>query len=104
MRLAHKRNVQAKLQKRIKAIVANLAQAPKTAKPVTAKPVVEKKAAIKPVAEKVAAATKVDVALTPKQQQVLDIVAGNAEASILSRLVWPQVRKMRKPLLGLRVL
>ncbi|MCG6344626.1 MarR family transcriptional regulator [Vibrio fluvialis] len=79
MRLAHKRNVQAKLQKRIKAIVANLAQAPKTAKPVTAKPVVEKKAVIKPVAEKVAAATKVDVALTPKQQQVLDIVAGNAE-------------------------
>ncbi|WGY47072.1 MarR family transcriptional regulator [Vibrio sp. ABG19] len=79
MRLAHKRNVQAKLQKRIKAIAANLASAPKTAKPATAKPVVEKKAAVKPVAQQVAAAKKVDVALTPKQQQVLDIVAANAE-------------------------
>ncbi|HAS3028435.1 TPA: MarR family transcriptional regulator [Vibrio parahaemolyticus] len=63
MRLAHKRKVQMKLQKRIKATVANLAAAPKTAKP---------------VAEKAAAKT-VDVALTPKQQQVLDIVVANAE-------------------------
>ncbi|EGR3219759.1 MarR family transcriptional regulator [Vibrio parahaemolyticus] len=79
MRLAHKRNVQMKLQKRIKATVANLAAAPKTAKPVA------EKAAVKPVVEKavaekkVAAAKTVDVALTPKQQQVLDIVVANAE-------------------------
>lgn len=72
MRLAHKRNVQAKLQKRIKATVAKLA-APKTAKPVTAQPIVQ--TAAKPAAKKAA----VDVALTPKQQQVLDIVASNAE-------------------------
>ncbi|MEF1299269.1 MarR family transcriptional regulator, partial [Vibrio parahaemolyticus] len=76
---AHKRKVQMKLQKRIKATVANLAAAPKTAKPVA------EKAAVKPVVEKavaekkVAAAKTVDVALTPKQQQVLDIVVANAE-------------------------
>ncbi|HCE3307449.1 MarR family transcriptional regulator [Vibrio parahaemolyticus] len=84
MRLAHKRKVQMKLQKRIKATVANLAAAPKTAKPVAekaaVKPVVEKAVAEKKVAEKkVAAAKTVDVALTPKQQQVLDIVVANAE-------------------------
>ncbi|EGR0243824.1 MarR family transcriptional regulator [Vibrio parahaemolyticus] len=79
MRLAHKRKVQMKLQKRIKATVANLAAAPKTAKPVA------EKAAVKPVVEKavaekkVAAAKTVDVALTPKQQQVLDIVVANAD-------------------------
>ncbi len=79
MRLAHKRKVQMKLQKRIKATVANLAAAPKTAKPIA------EKAAVKPVVEKavaekkVAAAKTVDVALTPKQQQVLDIVVANAE-------------------------
>ncbi|HCM0844969.1 MarR family transcriptional regulator [Vibrio parahaemolyticus] len=79
MRLAHKRKVQMKLQKRIKATVANLAAAPKTAKPVA------EKAAVKPVVEKavaekkVAAAKTVEVALTPKQQQVLDIVVANAE-------------------------
>ncbi|EGR2730712.1 MarR family transcriptional regulator [Vibrio parahaemolyticus] len=79
MRLAHKRKVQMKLQKRIKATVANLAAAPKAAKPVA------EKAAVKPVVEKavaekkVAAAKTVDVALTPKQQQVLDIVVANAE-------------------------
>ena len=74
MRLAHKRKVQAKLQKRIKATVANV-QATKKAKPE-----VEKKVAVKPAAEKVVAvATTADVALTPKQQQVLDIVVSNAE-------------------------
>ncbi|MGF1842237.1 MarR family transcriptional regulator [Vibrio clamense] len=72
MRLAHKRKVQAKLQKRIKASVANLATAPKTAKPVAVKPAVEKKVAA-------VVTKKVDVALTPKQQQVLDIVVSNAD-------------------------
>ncbi|EPV1125386.1 TPA: MarR family transcriptional regulator [Vibrio harveyi] len=79
MRLAHKRKVQMKLQKRIKATVANVVAAPKAAKPVVEKaaaPSVAKKA----VAEKkVAAAKTVEVALTPKQQQVLDIVVANAE-------------------------
>ncbi|MFM2622974.1 MarR family transcriptional regulator [Vibrio owensii] len=75
MRLAHKRKVQMKLQKRIKATVANVAAAPKAAKPVAEKAVAEKKVAEK----KVAAAKTVEVALTPKQQQVLDIVVANAE-------------------------
>ncbi|MDC5848549.1 MarR family transcriptional regulator [Vibrio europaeus] len=74
MRLAHKRKVQLKLQKRIKATVANVEATKK------AKPEVEKKVAVKPAAEKVVAAAKTtDVALTPKQQQVLDIVVNNAE-------------------------
>jgi Fe2+ or Zn2+ uptake regulation protein len=67
MRLAHKRKVQAKLQKRVKATVANLSSATKVAKPAVEKVVAQ------------AAAIKVDVELTPKQQQVLDIVAKNAE-------------------------
>ncbi|HDM8192259.1 TPA: MarR family transcriptional regulator [Vibrio harveyi] len=84
MRLAHKRKVQMKLQKRIKATVANVVAAPKAAKPVVEKaaaPSVAKKAvAEKAVAEKkVAAAKTVEVALTPKQQQILDIVVANAE-------------------------
>ena len=80
MRLAHKRKVQMKLQKRIKATVANVAAAPKAEKPVAEKAVAEKKVAEKKVAEKkVAAAKTVEVALTPKQQQVLDIVVANAE-------------------------
>ncbi|EGA65898.1 hypothetical protein [Vibrio brasiliensis] len=74
MRLAHKRKVQLKLQKRIKATVASVKATKK------AKPEVEKKVAVKPAAEKVVAAAKTtDVALTPKQQQVLDIVVSNAE-------------------------
>ncbi|MCG9556621.1 MarR family transcriptional regulator [Vibrio kanaloae] len=85
MRLAHKRKVQAKLQKRIKAAVVNAVATPKTAKPVAEKvvaekPVAEKPVATKPAVEKTVAATKdVAVALTPKQQQVLDIVVSNAE-------------------------
>ncbi len=80
MRLAHKRKVQMKLQKHIKAAVANVV-APKATKPAAAKKVVaEKTVAATPAAKKVvAAATKADVALTPKQQQVLDIVVSNAE-------------------------
>ncbi|MCG3729094.1 MarR family transcriptional regulator [Vibrio cincinnatiensis] len=79
MRLAHKRKVQAKLQKRIKAIVANLASAPKTAKPVAAKPAVEKKAPLQSNVAKVSAQSRAEIALTPKQQQVLEIVAANAD-------------------------
>lgn len=79
MRLAHKRKVQMKLQKRIKATVANVAKAPKTAKPVAEKVVAEKPVVEKAVAEKKVAAVKTDVALTPKQQQVLDIIVANAE-------------------------
>ncbi|MFA0143306.1 MarR family transcriptional regulator [Vibrio kanaloae] len=80
MRLAHKRKVQAKLQKRIKAAVVNAVATPKTAKPVAEKVVAEKPVATKPAVEKTVAATKdVAVALTPKQQQVLDIVVSNAE-------------------------
>ena len=73
MRLAHKRKVQMKLQKRVKATVANVEATKK------AKPVVEKKVAVAPAAEKVVTAKEVSIALTPKQQQVLDIVVANAE-------------------------
>ncbi len=79
MRLAHKRKVQLKLQKRIKATVANIAAAPKTVKPVAEKAPAEKKVAETVVAEKKAPVAKVEVSLTPKQQQVLDIVVANAE-------------------------
>ncbi|MCG9682517.1 MarR family transcriptional regulator [Vibrio sp. Isolate23] len=73
MRLAHKRKVQMKLQKRVKATVANVEATKK------AKPVVEKKVAVASAAEKVVTTKEVSVALTPKQQQVLDIVVANAE-------------------------
>ncbi|MDF2154308.1 MarR family transcriptional regulator [Vibrio sp. CAU 1672] len=80
MRLAHKRKVQMKLQKRIKATVANLAAAPKAAKPVVEKVVAEKPVVEKAVAEKkVAAAKTTDITLTPKQRQVLDIVVANTD-------------------------
>ncbi|WP_329351399.1 MarR family transcriptional regulator [Vibrio natriegens] len=83
MRLAHKRKVQMKLQKRIKATVVNIAAVQKAAKPVAEKAapsVTEKAVAEKVVAEKkVAVAKTVEVALTPKQQQVLDIVVANAD-------------------------
>ncbi|GEM74649.1 hypothetical protein [Vibrio sagamiensis] len=77
MRLAHKRKVQMKLQKRIKATIANV----DAVKSEVAKPVVKKEkvntAAQQVVAEKKVATT--NVALTPKQQQVLDIVLANSE-------------------------
>ncbi|ARP38553.1 MarR family transcriptional regulator [Vibrio syngnathi] len=80
MRLAHKRKVQAKLQKRTKAAVVKAVATPKKAKPVAEKVVAEKTVAAKPAVEKAVVATKeVAVALTPKQQQVLDIVVSNAE-------------------------
>ncbi|MDO6541246.1 MarR family transcriptional regulator [Photobacterium sanguinicancri] len=83
MRISHKRKVQLKLQKRVLANVA-------VAKPAAKKDAVKKaptaetvKAApaAKPVEEKktVQAAPAVKVSLTPKQQQVLDIVVSNAK-------------------------
>ncbi|ENO8414417.1 hypothetical protein ACEQ4U_000039 [Vibrio mimicus] len=82
MRLAHKRKVQAKLQKSIKAIVANLATVKATVKPSTS---VQQKA--QPVHSKAPSAHKVEQAaaptvicqLTPKQQQVLEIVRDAVE-------------------------
>lgn len=75
MRIAHKRKIQSKLHKRIKAKVVATQVKPAVAKPakVVAKPV-EKKA----VAEKVVKETK-DVSLTPKQQTVFDIVRDNTD-------------------------
>lgn len=80
MRLAHKRKVQLKLQKRIKATVAKLAST-------TACKTLVEHAPAKPDAETTtvkakavaSVAVKANVALTPKQRQVLDIVAANAE-------------------------
>ncbi len=76
MRLAHKRKVQSKLQKRIKALVTTVGQQPVEAKPekaVKAKP--EK--AVK--AQTMIKAKQPAVALTAKQQQVLDIVVQHAQ-------------------------
>lgn len=78
MRLAHKRKVQAKLQKRIIAMVANMTSAPKKAKPVVVNPVVEKKT-VQPSSEPVSPMTRAEIVLTPKQQQVFDIVVANSE-------------------------
>ncbi|MBD1558333.1 MarR family transcriptional regulator [Vibrio sp. S9_S30] len=72
MRLAHKRKVQAKLQKRIQATL-NVAKADPVAKKPTAKKAVEAKV------EKPAVKAQAAVSLTPKQQSVLDIVAKNPE-------------------------
>lgn len=75
MKISHKRKVQLKLQKHIKAGKSAAAVVKKEA-PVkaakAAKPAVEQK--------KTEAAPKaVEVSLTPKQQQVLDIVRQNAD-------------------------
>jgi hypothetical protein len=67
MRLAHKRKVQAKLQKHVKATVAA------SATTVKAKPKVDKKVAEKPAPTN----QDVDVSLTTKQQQVFSIVQAN---------------------------
>ncbi|WED20576.1 MarR family transcriptional regulator [Vibrio sp. JC009] len=73
MRLAHKRKVQMKLQKRLKLTVGTKLVTPQAEKKTAA-------VAEKVVAEKVeSVAKKAEVSLTPKQQQVLDIVAKNAE-------------------------
>ncbi|HAS3558036.1 TPA: hypothetical protein I6182_000078 [Vibrio cholerae] len=84
MRLAHKRKVQAKLQKRIKAIVANLATVKVTVKSSTSvqKPAqsVHSKALSAHQSEQAATPTPtVTCQLTPKQQQVLEIVRGAVE-------------------------
>ncbi|EOX4256393.1 hypothetical protein ACPF3R_000142 [Vibrio cholerae] len=82
MRLAHKRKVQAKLQKRIKAIVANLATVKATVKSSTSvqQPAqsVHSKAPSAHQFEQAATPT-VTCQLTPKQQQVLEIVCGAVE-------------------------
>ncbi|GAM56812.1 hypothetical protein JCM19231_1099 [Vibrio ishigakensis] len=67
MRLAHKRNVQNKLRKFVKAA------------PASARPTKEVAVEIKEVKTETVVENKVEIALTPKQQQVLDIVVKNAE-------------------------
>ncbi|KKD00706.1 MULTISPECIES: MarR family transcriptional regulator [Photobacterium] len=80
MRISHKRKVQLKLQKRIKAATAVTQKsvtkaAVKQAAPVAAaKPQVDVKKSEAPAGK-----AAVTVSLTPKQQQVLGIVANNAE-------------------------
>jgi hypothetical protein len=76
MRLAHKRKVQMKLQKRIKAVVGQKPVAPVKAKPVKTADTVKvvETAPVKETAVKANA-----VALTPKQQQVLNIVVSKPD-------------------------
>ncbi|OAN18201.1 hypothetical protein A3K86_04700 [Photobacterium jeanii] len=83
MRISHKRKVQLKLQKRVLANVAVAKTAVKkdtvkkapTAETVKAAPAAKAVEAKEPAK----AAPAVKVSLTPKQQQVLDIVISNAE-------------------------
>ena len=76
MRLAHKRKVQSKLQKRIKATFNPTIAAAKVEAPVAKMAV--KEAAAKEVADTQPAAAT-NVALTPKQKQILQIVATQPE-------------------------
>ncbi|EKF9789749.1 TPA: hypothetical protein RI762_000071 [Vibrio cholerae] len=78
MRLAHKRKVQAKLQKRIKAIVANLATVKSSTSVQQPAQSVHSKALSAHQSEQAATPT-VTCQLTPKQQQVLEIVRGAVE-------------------------
>lgn len=78
MKIAHKRKVQSKLHKRIKA-TASKTEVKKAAKPAkVAKPVEKKVEAVVAAAPK-AVAVATDIALTPKQQAVFDIVCQNPE-------------------------
>ncbi|KAB2826327.1 hypothetical protein [Aliivibrio finisterrensis] len=78
MKIAHKRKVQSKLHKRIKA-TAPKTEVKKAAKPAkVAKPVEKKVEAVAAAAPK-AATVATDIVLTPKQQTVFDIVCQNPE-------------------------
>lgn len=84
MRISHKRKVQLKLQKRVKATVAVAKPAAKvavkkapTAETVKAAPAAKSVEEQKPVEAVAPAAAQ--VSLTPKQQAVLDIVVKNVE-------------------------
>ncbi|MDW6003874.1 MarR family transcriptional regulator [Vibrio mangrovi] len=71
MRLAHKRNVQKKLQKRMKAFAVNLTNS-KQAEPQAPTPV-------SPSKSEPAKTVAVNANLTPKQAQVLDIVTQHVD-------------------------
>ncbi|CAM3054099.1 MarR family transcriptional regulator [Vibrio rarus] len=77
MRLAHKRKVQMKLQKRSKVNVSNTLSSQESTQAKETQVVAA--AAVEVKVEKAAEATVSTVALTPKQQQVLDIVLANVE-------------------------
>ncbi|RQW63477.1 MarR family transcriptional regulator [Vibrio viridaestus] len=71
MRLAHKRKVQKKLQKRIQAMRVTLARSESQVNSPVKSVVIAQPQKVESVSKTVSK----DVALTPKQQQVLDIVA-----------------------------
>ncbi|OEF29195.1 hypothetical protein [Vibrio rumoiensis] len=85
MRLAHKRNVQLKLKKTIKATKVTAEKTVKKVKPKAEKAAVKVKTVAAKVDKVASAAVEAaveasqDVKLTPKQQQVLDIVAANSD-------------------------
>ncbi|MDD9194947.1 hypothetical protein PVK62_03750 [Aliivibrio sp. S3MY1] len=78
MKIAHKRKVQSKLHKRIKA-TAPKTEVKKAAKPAKVAKSVEKKVEAVVAAAPKAVAVATDIALTPKQQTVFDIVCQNPE-------------------------
>ncbi|OOE34105.1 MarR family transcriptional regulator [Salinivibrio kushneri] len=71
MKISHKRKVQLKLNKRVKA------SSPARQRPVKSKPVAAAKPAAKPAAK--APVASAASSLTPKQQQVLEIVQANPD-------------------------
>ncbi|MEZ8143552.1 hypothetical protein A1OO_09240 [Enterovibrio norvegicus FF-33] len=76
MKISHKRKVQGKLQKHIKAVKSASVASLKKEKPV--KVVAAAKAVVEPKTDAAPKAV-VNASLTPKQQQILDIVRQNAE-------------------------
>ncbi len=80
MRLAHKRKVQQKLNKWVKTTKAAAPKAAVKAAPKAAKPAkVESSDKPAPAPKASVATSEIKVSLTPKQQQVLDIVVANPE-------------------------
>ncbi len=79
MKLSHKRKVKLKLNKSRSTLVMTAVTAKKPVAKTVAKPVVEKPVAQKAEPAQSKDAVTSDVALTPKQQQVLDILRANPE-------------------------
>ncbi|MFD2179661.1 MarR family transcriptional regulator [Veronia pacifica] len=77
MKISHKRKVQLKLKKRIQTTSRDATL--KVKKAVSTKSATKVVTAAKPVVEKTIAPAASDAGLTPKQQQVLDIVRNSPE-------------------------
>lgn len=100
MKLSHKRKVKLKLNKSRSTLVMSAVAAKKPVAKTVAKPVAEKPVAKKAEPAQSQVAVTSDIALTPKQQQVLDILRANPEGINPKGIGSKQVRKMAKLLPG----